>query len=177
MNGQTWSSASRLCRMLCISLRLARWSGTVLDQREWREIWHLQREHEHPEAQSCEIEYRWSVKEVREQDIKSETYSRPLRSLISSSHASSSHHGITTTHLLSSVGTTSFHSVTTFKRDMNASFARSNISCWMVSRSLGRAVSRSARGIGALAPVSRRTESVCFFSISIGPSSRRSGTP
>lgn len=43
---------------------------------------------------------------------------RPLRSLMSSSHASTSHQGKTTTHLLSSVGTTSSQFVMTFRREL-----------------------------------------------------------
>ena len=44
------------------------------------------------------------------------THSFALRSLISSSHASTSHHGMTATHFASSVGTMSSHFVTSFMR-------------------------------------------------------------
>lgn len=56
------------------------------------------------------------------------TYALPLRSLMSSSQDSTSHHGSTTTHLSSRVGTTFSHSVTCLMRDQYTSFARANIS-------------------------------------------------
>lgn len=102
---------------------------------------------------------------------------RPLRSLMSSSHASTSHHGSTTTHLLSSVGTTSSQFVMTFRRELYATRARSNMSFWIVVRRAGTLFSMSEMGNGALTPLSRRTDKVCCFVMSAGPISRRRGTP
>ena len=107
----------------------------------------------------------------------SQTYARPLRSLISSSQASSSHQGITTMFLLSKVGTTSSQQVTSFTRDWYVSFALLNISFWMVVRRPDTVDPISARGMAFLTPLSRRTEMVCFLPKSWGPISNRSGTP
>ena len=108
---------------------------------------------------------------------KGVTHDLPLRSLISSSQASTSHHGSTTMHLLSSVGTTSFQSVTSLTRDQYCSLARLNILSCMTSRKAATFLPMSARGRGFLSPLSRRTERVCCFLRSLGPISRRRGTP
>lgn len=109
--------------------------------------------------------------------IKIKTYARPLRSLISSSQASTSHQGMTRMFLLSKLGTTSSQRVTSFTRDWYVSFAWLNISFWMVVRRAGIVDPMSARGMGFLTPLSRRTERVCCLSKSLGPISSRSGTP
>ena len=106
-----------------------------------------------------------------------QTHARPLRSLISSSHASSSHHGITTTFLPSRVGTTSAQFVMALRRESNTSFARVYISCWITLSSVVTAAPIPSSGIGALTPLSRRTESACLFARSAGPISSLTGTP
>jgi hypothetical protein len=105
------------------------------------------------------------------------TYARPLRSLISSSHTSRSHHGMATTFLLSRAGTKSSHLVTSTMRESYTSLALLNMSLWMVWRSAETVPSKLARGMGFLVPVSRRTVSVCCLARSLGPISRRRGTP
>lgn len=108
---------------------------------------------------------------------ENETHARPLRSLISSSQASTSHQGIATMHLLSRAGTRSSQFVTVITRESYVSFARLNMSCWMVLRRSETVSEMLARGIAFLTPVSRRTEKVCCLARSLGPISRRSGTP
>ena len=109
--------------------------------------------------------------------MRNQTYVRPLRSLISSSQASTSHQGITTIFLLSKLGTKSSQRVTSFIRDWYVSFACLNISSWIVIRRVETVDPMLVRGIGFLTPLSRRTESVCCLLKSFGPISSRSGTP
>jgi hypothetical protein len=161
--------------MLDISSCLLLSESSEIDRREWQVILRLQREHARPEVQPCG---ETKTSEPRTAYYKhSDTYARPLRSLISSSQASVSHQGITEIHLASKVGTKSSHFVISFIRDSYTSLARLNISSCMVSNSLDTVVPISVKDTGFLTPVSRRTVSVCFLAMSLGPISRRSGTP
>lgn len=105
------------------------------------------------------------------------THALALLSLISSSHASTSHHGITTIDLLSKVGTTSSHLVTGTRRASYASLARANMSFCIVSSKAWTTVSTLESEIGFFAPVSLRAVRVWDLARSLGPISSRSGTP
>jgi hypothetical protein len=76
------------------------------------------------------------------------TYAAVLLSLMSSSHAISSHQGMTTIHLSSSVGTISFQSVIALRRESYSALARLNISDWIVSRRAGMVEAMSERDGG-----------------------------
>lgn len=123
------------------------------------------------------VDHKNTIRQGSWKIAKSKTHALPLRSLISSSHASSSHQGMTTMFLLSRAGTKASQLETSTTWDSKVAVARANISFWIISRTARTSFSRFARAMGFLTPVSRRTLRVCFFARSLGPISRRRGTP
>jgi hypothetical protein len=100
-----------------------------------------------------------------------------LRSLISSSHCSCSHHGRTSAFFASKVGTTSSQLVTTLSLESKTSEARTSSADWMSSRYLRTVLAMSERGKDSLWLSYRRTARVELAAMSLGPSSSRRGTP
>ena len=96
---------------------------------------------------------------------------------MSSSQASTSHHGMATTFLASSAGTTSSHLVTSLICESYVALAFANILSWITFNRSETVLSIPSSKMGFLAPVSRRTDRVWFFARSFGPISRRRGTP
>lgn len=105
------------------------------------------------------------------------TYSSALSFLIASSHSFSSHQGMTTILFLFKLGTKFFHSVTTTMWSFISLRAFSSISDWIVSRSALIESPMFVREREALRPVSRRTVTHSPLAMSLGPISRRRGTP
>ena len=160
--------------MPCILSCLIRSGPNGIGRMEYRATW-LQ-----PKARArlgVPIYVTYKVFNKTDCDGREETYARPLRSLISSSHTSRSHQGMATTFLLSRAGTKSSHLVTSTMRESYTSLALLNMSLWIVLRSAETALSKLARGMGFFVPVSRRTVRVCCLARSLGPISRRRGTP
>lgn len=116
-------------------------------------------------------------KRTRSKRESKNTHSLALLSLICSSHTSLSHQGKAMTLFPFNVLTKSFHSYTTLMCSLNSFLAFASISAWIFSRKAGIDVARSSRERGSFAPVSRRTDIVEELARSLGPTSRRMGTP
>ena len=110
---QTSPSASHLVRTPHISSFQVRWDPTWIDRRGYTEIWHLRMERVHLWVQrwgDVGFSYLLNIDEI------GSTHALALLSLISSSHCSRSHQGMTTTFLPSRAGTRSSQSVMALSR-------------------------------------------------------------
>mmetsp|Transcript_3441 Transcript_3441/g.6510 ORF Transcript_3441/g.6510 Transcript_3441/m.6510 type:complete len:239 (-) Transcript_3441:364-1080(-) len=99
------------------------------------------------------------------------------RFLISSSHVTRSHQGAKAKHRRFNAGTNSGHSLTTAICESRTARLRASMSAWICSSSAGTAVTSSVQPIVTLLPVSRRAQTQCSATISLGPNSTRRGTP